>query len=75
MGISIIVDEVKRKGLYQESAVSLMNGYLHGARSLDDIVDLAKGAGLSVATEPWRNPNARDGMDYLVTFKPTSIAS
>lgn len=69
MGISNIADEVARKGFYRESALSLINGDLLGARSLDDIADAAKKEGLVITTEPWINPERKESMDHLVTFR------
>ena len=70
MGIEYILSEVKRRGFYTESAVSLINGALRGLRSIDEIRDASQKIGLVVASERWLNPTKISPKeDYLLTFR------
>ncbi len=72
MRIEIIKAEVDTAGIYQESVVSLINGYLHGLRGCDDIKELAEKNGMRVTFDPSKHPTNPEKIDYLATFRPAT---
>ena len=73
--LSIIADEVDRKGFYKESVISLINGRFPNASSTDDILEIAKSAGLVVRFDPWKNPRYPKQVDYIAMFYRPESAS
>lgn len=70
MSIEQIKAAVDSSGIYRESMISLMNGYLHGIRDFDDIKRLSETNGMSVFKEIYQNPKYPKKTDYLLTFRP-----